>query len=123
MSFCFNCFRKLETLREPCPYCSAPALKKEKSDPLELNPEDVRRLENLPQYELEGYVGEMEIDRLLKRGQQCYQQGKAWIAMKNRKNARKDFQRALKYYENVLRLDSSNNEAREFRGKCLQKMT
>ncbi len=65
---------------------------------------------------------EFEVDRLLKRGDECFQSGKAWLGAKDRTRARKEFQRAFKYYETILKIDPDNEVAREARTKCLLKM-
>jgi hypothetical protein len=64
----------------------------------------------------------LEAGRLIKRGDDCFDSGKAWLGAKNRAHARKDFQRAFKYYNCVLRLDPTNDKVREARSKCLLKM-
>ena len=65
---------------------------------------------------------DLEIARLMKRGDECFSSGKAWIGAKDRSRARKEFQRALNYYETVLKLDPDFEPAREARAKCLFKM-
>ena len=65
---------------------------------------------------------EQEIVRLMKRGDECFNSGKAWIGAKDRSRARKEFQRAFNYYETVLKLDPDFEPAREARAKCLFKM-
>lgn len=64
----------------------------------------------------------LEIERLIKRGDECFDSGKAWHGAKDKSRARKEFQRAFKYYESVLKLDPSNGKIREARAKCLFKM-
>jgi hypothetical protein len=56
---------------------------------------------------------ENEIDRLTQRGDDCFNSGKAWLGAKDRSRARKEFQRAFKYYETILKLDPSNVKARD----------
>jgi hypothetical protein len=63
-----------------------------------------------------------EIDRLMKRGAERFKSGKAWLGAKNRPRARKEFQRAFKYYETILKLDPEFGPAKEARAKCLLKM-
>ena len=65
---------------------------------------------------------EYEIERLAQRGDDCFKSGKAWLGAKDRTRARKNFQRAFKYYETILKLDPSNEKARDARSKCLFKM-
>ena len=64
----------------------------------------------------------LEIERLIKRGDDCFKSAKAWQGAKDKSRARKDYQRAFKYYDNVLKLDPNNERVREARGKCLFKM-
>ena len=65
---------------------------------------------------------EKEIERLLKRGDECFSSGRAWLGAKDRSRARKEFQRAYNYYNTVLKLDPDNQPARDARAKCLFKM-
>jgi hypothetical protein len=69
----------------------------------------------------DGDVNE-EIDRLMKRGAERFKSGKAWLGAKNRPRARREFQRAFKYYENILKMDPEYGPAKEARAKCLLKM-
>ncbi len=71
--------------------------------------------------EFEGDMAE-EIARLMKRGEECFKSGKAWLGAKDRSRARKEFQRAFNYYETILKLDPDNEPAREARARCLFKM-
>ena len=64
----------------------------------------------------------LEIERLIKRGDECFKSAKAWQGAKDKSKARKEYQRAFKYYETVLRLDPNNERIREARAKCLFKM-
>lgn len=64
----------------------------------------------------------LETERMIKRGNECFSSGRAWLGAKKRKLARKEFQRAFKYYDNVLKLDPNNEKVREARSKCLLKM-
>jgi len=63
-----------------------------------------------------------EVWRLLGRGDECFESGKAWLGMKDRVRARKEFQRAFNYYETVLKLDPNNEKARNARAGCISKM-
>jgi hypothetical protein len=63
-----------------------------------------------------------EVARLMKRGEECFNSGKSWLGAKDKTRARKDFQRAFKYYETILKLDPENDTAKEARAKCLLKM-
>jgi len=123
MTFCFTCFKKIDSLREPCPYCGAPALKKEaEPEPL---PQDFLLDSNDPEKEMmiKEYAVEAEIHRLMKRGIECYNKGKAWLATKNKQSARKDFQRAVRYFDSVLKIDPGNQRARELRAKSMHKIS
>lgn len=122
MPFCFNCFNKIETLRLPCPHCGAPALYKNKVIEGEPDRDIKKKIEELPREELENYLNEEECERLFKRGFDCYTKGKAWLAQKDRQKARTELQRALKYFENILKIDPAHERARELRAKCVQKM-
>jgi tetratricopeptide (TPR) repeat protein len=64
----------------------------------------------------------LEVDRLIKRGDECFNSGKAWLGAKDRSRARKDFQRAFNYYETALKILPDNERVREMRAKCLFKM-
>ena len=64
----------------------------------------------------------LEVERLIKRGDDCFNSGKKWRGTKDRSRARREFQRAFKYYETVLKLDPTNEKARNARSKCLMKM-
>ena len=64
----------------------------------------------------------LETERMIKRGDECFSSGRAWLGAKKRKLARREFQRAFKYYDNVLKLDPNNEKVREARSKCLLKM-
>ena len=65
---------------------------------------------------------EQEIERLIKRGEECFNSGKLWLGAKERRRARKEFQRAFNYYETVLKLDPKHELAKEARARCLGKM-
>lgn len=65
---------------------------------------------------------DQEINRLIKRGEECYNSGRLWLSAKERSRARKEFQRAFNYYETVLKLDPKHEIAKEARAKCLGKM-
>jgi tetratricopeptide (TPR) repeat protein len=120
MAFCINCFKKIDSMREPCPHCGAPALYKSNESPdIDTGNMD---LDNIPEAEKGDVQKNLEIQRLLKRGIECFNKGKAWVATNDRARAKKDFQRAVKYFERVLKLDPSNREARDFRTKSVQKM-
>lgn len=69
------------------------------------------------------YTINAEIQRLMKRGIECYNTGKAWLATKNRQSARKDFQRAVKYFDTVLKIDPENQQAKELRAKSMHKIS
>ena len=72
--------------------------------------------------ELEEKDKKLEVDRLIKRGDECFNSGKAWLGAKDRSRARKDFQRAFNYYETALKILPDNERVREMRAKCLFKM-
>ena len=64
----------------------------------------------------------LELERLVKRGNECFSSGRAWLGAKDRTRARKEFQRAFNYYENALKMNPNHEKAREMRSKCLFKM-
>jgi tetratricopeptide (TPR) repeat protein len=64
----------------------------------------------------------LEIERLIQRGDDCFKSAKAWQGAKDKSRARKDYQRAFKYYDSVLKMDPENNKIRDLRAKCLFKM-
>jgi len=70
----------------------------------------------------EGQDKKLEVERLVKRGDECFKSGKAWLGAKDRSRARKDFQRAFNYYETALKILPDNEKVREMRAKCLFKM-
>jgi hypothetical protein len=123
MTFCVYCLKKIDSLHEPCPYCSAPPVKKSKIDHTEQHTELIKQIENAAPEEKIEYLNKFEAERLFSRGLECFNKGKAYHATKNRSSARKEFQRALKYFEQLLQIDPVNPEVRELRSKCLQKMT
>jgi tetratricopeptide (TPR) repeat protein len=108
---------------EPCPHCGAPALKRNLPNKEEERKLLVKKLEDAPVEEREHLIEQIEMERIFKRGLECYANGKAWLAVKNRERARKDFQRALKYFDQVLKIDSTNTEAREYRAKTARKIS
>lgn len=122
MAFCINCFKKIESMYEPCPHCGAPPIKKSQPDPTEERKLLMKKIEEAPAEEREELISRLEIDRIMKRGIECYLNGKAWLAVKDRDRARKEFQRALKYFDRVLKIDSTNRDARDFRAKASQKI-
>lgn len=63
-----------------------------------------------------------EINRQYQRGLECMDAGRKWHAMKNKTQSRREFQRAIKYFERVLKLDPEYKEARVNRDKCLHKI-
>jgi hypothetical protein len=64
----------------------------------------------------------LQIERLIKRGDECFQAAKKWLGAKDRSRARKDYERAYNYYDRVIKLDPTNAKIRELRQKCLFKM-
>ncbi len=65
---------------------------------------------------------QLELERLVKRGDECFTSGKKWLGAKDRTRARKEFQRAFNYYDTALKMDPTNSKIREMRSKCLFKM-
>jgi tetratricopeptide (TPR) repeat protein len=114
---------KIDSMYESCPHCGAPAIKKNQPNIEEERKLIIKRIEEVPVEERGNLLVQIEIERIFKRGLECYANGKAWLAVKNRERARKDFQRALKYFNQVLKIDSTNNEAREYRAKTARKIS
>jgi RNA polymerase subunit RPABC4/transcription elongation factor Spt4 len=118
-----NCGTILGEHAEFCPVCDSEKLYHDNPGMDNVD----KKLSSSPSLMSE-YIGEetidnpIEIERLIKRGEECYRSGKAWQGAKDRTRARKEFQRAFKYYEIVLKIDPENEAAREARAKCLFKM-
>ena len=51
MAFCVNCFKKIESMHEPCPYCDAPAIKKALPNKEEERKLIIKRIEEAPEEE------------------------------------------------------------------------
>ena len=64
----------------------------------------------------------LQIERLIKRGDECFKDAKKWLGAKDSARVRKDYQRAYNYYDSALRLDPNNERIRDARQKCLLKM-
>ena len=123
MTFCVYCFKKIDSLRDPCPYCGAPAVYKSDFNTFGRQGDKTNDIENITESEKDDYIIKSEVSRLYSRGMECYKTGRAYLASKNKSSARREFQRALKYFETILKIDPTHIEARELRSKCLQKMT
>jgi hypothetical protein len=65
---------------------------------------------------------DLQVNRLMARALERYEAGRAWLGSKDRKKARREFQKAFNCYGEVLKIDPNNMEAREFRARCLQKI-
>lgn len=64
----------------------------------------------------------LQVSRLMERANERFEAGRAWLGSKERAKARKEFERAFNYYGEILKIDPTNPQAREFRAKCLQKI-
>lgn len=127
MARCINCGTNIGKEVEVCPICEAGQVRS-------YNPgiDNVdRQLTSSPSLlfgdrfsDNQEYIEneKKEIARLIKRGDECFNSGKAWIGAKDRSRARKEFQRAFNYFETVLKMDPDNEIAREARARCLFKM-
>jgi hypothetical protein len=124
MARCIKCSSFLGDDVSVCPICGAgqPSESDDKVDNVDTT------LSNSPSFltneasDNEYIDKRTEIKRLSLRGEECFNSGKAWLGAKNRKRARKDFQRAFNYYETILKMDPNNEKARDARSKCLFKM-
>ena len=128
MSNCVKCNSILSDNVEVCPICGAnqPINEDRKLDNID------RKLSSSPnilstgisEYNSE-YASEnpeQELERLKKRGDECFNSGKKWLGAKDRTRARKEFQRAFNYYDTALKIQPNNETIRELRSKCLFKM-
>ena len=128
MAHCMICGTILGDEVEVCPICNAKQVYRPYNN---LDNMD-QKLTNTPSRILQmvdegGYTEPSqedlkEVERLIIRAEECFRSGKAWLGAKDRSRARKDFQRAFKYYETILKLDPENEIAKENRAKCLLKM-
>jgi hypothetical protein len=124
MSNCIKCNSILSDNVEVCPICGAT---QNLGDTASVDNID-RKLSSTPSILASGTSeydianDEMEMERLIKRGEECFNSGKKWLGAKDRSRARKDFQRAFNYYDTALKLQPNNDKIRELRSKCLFKM-
>lgn len=81
---------------------------------------DSEPMENYEPFDIEDLP--QQVRHLLERANERFEAGRAWLGTKDRAKARKEFERAFNYYGEILRLDPSNAQAREYRAKCLQKI-
>ena len=63
-----------------------------------------------------------ELARLMERANARFEAGRAWLGSKDRAKARREFERAFKYYGEILKVNPTHQQAREYRAKCLQKI-
>lgn len=124
MGKCVKCSSILGEEVEICPICGAD---QSTGDYVEIANVD-NKLTSAPSIlsqeliESEEQDKKSEVERLVKRGDECFKSGKAWLGAKDRPRARKDFQRAFNYYETALKILPENEKVREMRAKCLFKM-
>ena len=124
MGKCVKCSSILGEDVEICPICGAD---QSTGDFVEI-PNVDNKLTSAPSIlsqeliESEEQEKKLEVERLVKRGDECFKSGKAWLGAKDRPRARKDFQRAFNYYETALKILPENEKVREMRAKCLFKM-
>jgi RNA polymerase subunit RPABC4/transcription elongation factor Spt4 len=130
MTHCMNCGTILGDEVEVCPICDARQLYRPYNN---INNFDTKFTNKPTRVSQSGYdnthIDEelstdelVEIERLVRRAEECFNSGKAWLGSKDRSRARKEFQRAFKYYETILKIDPDNEIAKENRAKCLLKM-
>ena len=152
MAFCENCYAEIRIGERTCPQCgnqqrlwweecglkgifketpSRTSIRPEASsfEPInDPNPNTTLESENMDSEDQEDFSSfdleqmQPHVDRLLERAQERYEAGRAWLGSKDRIKARREFQKAFNYFGEVLKLDPSNEQAREFRAKCLQKI-
>ena len=124
MAKCIKCSSLLGEGVEVCPICGAGQPTNEEAnieyseDTLTNSPSILTQIDSEESQENQ----KEEIERLIQRGDECFNSGKAWLGAKDRSRARKEFQRAFSYYETVLKMDPNNDKIREARSKCLFKM-
>ncbi|MFW9882416.1 MAG: hypothetical protein ACFFG0_55850 [Candidatus Thorarchaeota archaeon] len=124
MSNCIKCNSILSDNVEVCPICGA---SQNSGDSSYVNNID-KKLSNTPNMlvsgpsEYDNSNNAMELERLIKRGDECFTSGKKWLGVKDRTRARKEFQRAFNYYDTALKIQPDNDKVRELRSKCLFKM-
>ena len=126
MSNCVKCNSILSDNVEVCPICGAT---QNLGDAANVDNID-RKLSSTPSILVSGTSAssddnandEMELERLIKRGDECFNSGKKWLGAKDRSRARKEFQRAFNYYDTALKLEPDNDRILELRSKCLFKM-
>ena len=124
MPKCIKCNSILGDNVVECPICGS---YQDHGDDVKIDNIDTS-LSNSPNVMNVEYSGEsyedskLELERLVNRGDECFKSGKAWLGAKDRTRARKEFQRAFKYYETALKLDPTNEKVRDMRAKCLFKM-
>jgi tetratricopeptide (TPR) repeat protein len=124
MPHCIKCNSILGDNVVECPICGA---YQDNGDDVKIDNIN-KTLSNSPNVMNIEYSGEsyedskLELERLINRGDECFKSGKLWLGAKNRTRARKEFQRAYKYYETALKLDPNNEKVRDMRSKCLFKM-
>ena len=126
MSNCVKCNSILSDNVEVCPICGAT---QNLGDAANVDNID-RKLSSTPSILISGTSAsaddnandEMELERLIKRGDECFNSGKKWLGAKDRPRARKEFQRAFNYYDTALKLQPNNDRIHELRSKCLFKM-
>lgn len=124
MSNCGKCNSILSDNVKVCPICGATQNLDDAANVDNIN----KRLSSTPSIliteasEYDSADDEMELERLIKRGEECFNSGKKWLGAKDRPRARKEFQRAFNYYDTALKLQPDNDRIRELRSKCLFKM-
>ncbi len=126
MGYCIECGAMVGADVEKCPICGA---KQPTVEYVDLDGVPIRQIDPTSSTRNgNGSAGtniqkqQDEVLRLLGRGDECFESGKAWLGMKDRVRARKEFQRAFKYYETVLKLDPNNEMACKGRAGCMSKM-
>jgi hypothetical protein len=66
---------------------------------------------------------QVKVKHILERASEHVERGRTYKALKNKTQTRQSYQRAMRYYEQALRLDPDNFEARRGRQECLTRMS
>ena len=124
MTNCIKCNSILSDNVEVCPICGAtqPISEESKMDNINKQLSSSPSILSSSTSAYDSANPELELERLIKRGDECFDSGKKWLGAKDRIRARKEFQRAFNYYDTALKIQPNNDRIRELRSKCLFKM-
>jgi tetratricopeptide (TPR) repeat protein len=117
MPICPKCSTWLDIHEALCPICGAP--KPDETPAKDTSPAQ----ESLETTKVDtADRTRAEIERLYRRGIECMETARKWHAMKNKYQSNREYQRAIKYFERVLKLDPTHEDARFKRDRCLYKI-